>query len=146
MSGGQSGRTLSGNTGASTRSPLNVEISAKIPVRDFLVSAHSRFSHRHLLRIRGCFVVRGGGAAFFAEQVPPPCSRVRYSRFSHWLRFTCQWSERRFPFRYKGASARSPNEHWLVYSVSHRQPSAFCLRLERRPLPTPNARAASARS
>src|SRR5262249_48326119 len=35
---------------------------------------YSRFSHRHLLRIRGCFVVRGGGAAFFAEQVPPPCS------------------------------------------------------------------------
>src|SRR5215831_14684426 len=38
------------------------------------------------------------------------------------------------------------DEHWLVYSLSHRQPSAFCLRLERRPLPTPNARAASTRS
>src|SRR5215471_9082045 len=36
---GQSGRTPSGNAGASTRSPLNVEISAKIPLRDFLVSA-----------------------------------------------------------------------------------------------------------
>ena len=34
---------------------------------------YSRFSHRHLLRIRGCFVVRGGGA-ILAEQVPPPCS------------------------------------------------------------------------
>jgi hypothetical protein len=73
MSVGQSGRTLSGNTGASTRSPLNVEISARMPLRDFLVSALARFSHRHLLRIRGCFVVRGGGA-ILAEQVPPPCS------------------------------------------------------------------------
>jgi len=32
----QSGRTPSGNARASTRSPLNVEISAKIPVRDLL--------------------------------------------------------------------------------------------------------------
>jgi hypothetical protein len=32
-------------------------------------------SHRHLLRIRGCFVVRGGGTAN-AEQVPPPCSNT----------------------------------------------------------------------
>src|SRR5215831_8287490 len=37
---GQSGRTPSGNARASTRSPLNVEISAKIPLRDFLVSAN----------------------------------------------------------------------------------------------------------
>src|SRR6516162_5586470 len=29
------------------------------------------------------------------------------------------------------------DEHWLVYSVSHRQPSAFCVRLERRPASTP---------
>ena len=36
---GQSGCTLSGNTGASTRFPLNVEISARMPLRDFLVSA-----------------------------------------------------------------------------------------------------------
>src|SRR5262249_1315947 len=38
------------------------------------------------------------------------------------------------------------DEHWFAYSVSHRHPSALCLRLERRPLPTPNARAASTRS
>src|SRR5262252_9595252 len=37
---GQSGRTPSGNAGASTRSPLNVEISAKIPLGDFLGSAN----------------------------------------------------------------------------------------------------------
>ena len=52
---------------------------------------------------------------------------------SHWLRFTCQWLERRFPSRYNGASARSHNERWFgIFQVSHRQPSAFCLRLERR--------------
>ena len=33
--------------------------------------ARSCVSHRHLLRIRGCFVVRGGGTAILAEQVPP---------------------------------------------------------------------------
>src|SRR6516164_5603531 len=73
---GQSGRTLSGNTGACTRSPLNVEISARMPLRDFLVSALFSVRHRHLLRIRGCFVVRGGGV-ILAEQVPPPCSNGR---------------------------------------------------------------------
>src|SRR5262249_33220481 len=36
---GGGGRTPPGNARASTRSPLNVEISAKIPLRDFLVSA-----------------------------------------------------------------------------------------------------------
>src|SRR5262249_17245431 len=95
---GQSGRTLSGKIGASTRSPRNIEISAKVPLRDFYaISAKLPTgldcgelfygSHWGLL---GQLLVVASGAPFI-----PPCRLVPHSltqRLATGTRTCCLWS------------------------------------------------------
>jgi len=153
---GQSGRTPSGNAGASTRSPLNVEDKCQDTGSRFLGQC------QHTDWIGLCWAILGsplgpsGTAAGGCEWAPfiralwcltrsHTALATGTSRHSacgrEWGTVQPGWCLTR-----SHSGRWSDNRWWAILGVATGTRSAFCLWLERRPPPTPNARAASARS